>query len=158
MNRTLRTVIGIVAVVSISVMGLTSCVETDSDADWWGGPPSGWETFNDPRLGGCWILVQYNSDPVDQYVTDYMYFDGNGYGYYYYYDSGYMERERLRYWSQESYTGTSSYQINIQYEYSSPMTCNYWFTHGDNTLWMQMRTGGGRVQTYVYDRIDYIPW
>lgn len=42
--------------------GLSSCV-VDGD-DWWGGPPAGWDTFNDSRLTGYWGLVQYNSDPV----------------------------------------------------------------------------------------------
>ena len=156
MKRILRTVAGIVAVVALSVTGLTSCI--NAEGDWWGGPPTGWDTFNDSRLGGYWMLVQYNSDPVYQSDANYLYFNGNGYGYYYYLDNGYREREQLRYWCQGSNTGTSNYQINIQYEYSSPLTTNYWFTHGNNTLWMQWRTSGGRVQTYVYDRINYAPW
>lgn len=48
--------------------------------------------------------------------------------------------------------------LRIQYEYSSPVTMNYWFTHGGNTMWMQWRTGNGAVQTYVYDRMDRAPW
>ena len=76
----------------------------------------------------------------------------------YYLDNGYREREQLRYWSQQSNSGASNCQINIQYQYSSPLTTSYWFTHGGNTLWMQWQTSGGRVQTYVYDRIDRAPW
>ena len=68
------------------------------------------------------------------------------------------ETEQLRYWCQDAVSGASNYQINIQYEYSSPQTTSYWFTHGNNTLWMQWTTGGGRVQTYVYDRIYSAPW
>ncbi len=62
--------------------GLSSCV-VDGD-DWWGGPPAGWDTFNDSRLTGYWGLVQYNSDPVGAGDANYLYFNGNGRGYYYY--------------------------------------------------------------------------
>lgn len=156
MKKTLRDVMMLAAAVLLSATALTGC--TDPDDDWWGGPPSGWDTLNDGRLAGYWMLVQYNSEPVSAAEANYMYFNGNGSGYYYYLDNGYREREQLRYWSQYSNSGTSDYQINIQYEYSSPLTTNYWFTHGNNTLWMQWRTSGGRVQTYVYDRIDRAPW
>ncbi len=136
--------------------GLSSCV-VDGD-DWWGGPPAGWDTFNDSRLAGYWGLVQYNSDPVGAGDANYLYFNGNGRGYYYYLQGGREYTERTVYYSQDSNTGTSNYQINIQYEYSSPVTMNYWFTHGGNTMWMQWRTGNGAVQTYVYDRMDRAPW
>ena len=33
----------------------------------------------------------------------------------------------------------------------------YWFTDGGNTLWSQWQTGNGRVMTYLYDRVSYIP-
>ena len=55
-------------------------------------------------------------------------------------------------------SGASRFQINIQYEYDSPITTSYWFTHGNNTLWLQWQTSGGRVQTYVYDRVRSAPW
>lgn len=139
----------------IATVSLTSC---DNGDTWWGAPPYGWDTFNDTRLGGYWQLVQYNSDPVAVGSANYMYFNGNGYGIYYYRDNGYRESERIRYWSQDAVYGASNYQINIQYEFSSPLTCSYWFTHGNNTLWMQWQTGGGRVQTYVYDRVPGAPW
>lgn len=135
---------------------LTSCI--DNDGPWWDEPGYGWDSFNDQRLEGYWKLVQYNSDPVSDGAANYMYFNGDGSGYYYYLDNGYRERERLRYWSQDSGNGASRYQINIQYEYSSPLTTSYWFTHSNNTLWLQWQTSGGRVQTYVYDRINYAPW
>lgn len=136
--------------------GLTSCVGDDDG--WWGGPPTGWDTFNDTRLSGYWALVQYNSDPVDADDANYLYFNGNGRGLYYYLQGGRRYTEQTVYYSQDSNTGTSRYQINIQYEYSSPVTMNYWFTHSGNTMWMQWRTGNGAVQTYVYDRIQYAPW
>lgn len=134
---------------------LSSCVvETD---DWWSGPPSGWNTFNDTRLAGHWQLVQYNSDPVYDNDANYLYFNGNGAGLYYYLINGYRQTESIRYWSQNSNSGTSNYQINIQYEFDSPVTENYWFTHNGNTLWFQWRTSRG-VQTSVYDRIPRAPW
>lgn len=140
-------------VLSVTLLPLLSGCTVESN--WWSDPGSGWG-YNDPRLAGNWVLVQYNSDNVAPGQANYLQFDGRGYGYYFYYDRGYLDRERLRYWCQNSVSGTSYYQINIQYEYSNPLTTNYWFTHGNNTLWMQWRAGG-TVQTYVYDRIDYIP-
>lgn len=155
MKRNLRKYLGLAVVALMALTGMTSCVDTDST--WWGDPGYGWN-FNDQRLNGYWQLVQYNSDPVPAGGANFLYFNGNGMGYYYYLENGYRERERLRYWCQDSNSGASRYQINIQYEYSSPLTTSYWFTHGENTLWMQWQTGGGRVQTYVYDRIDRAPW
>lgn len=134
--------------------GLTSC----GDDDWWGGPPDGWDTFNDTRLEGYWRLVQSNSEDVSLSDTNYLYFNGNGRGEYYYLRNGIQNVENTVYYSQDSNSGTSNYQINIQYQYSNPVTMNYWFTHGGSTLWMQWRTGNGAVQTYVYDRINRAPW
>lgn len=141
---------------AISMLSLTSC--DIEEEPWWDNPPYGWESYLDTRLCGYWKLVQCNSDPVSKYETNYMYFNGNGSGYFYYFDNGYRERERLRYFCQDSGNGASNYQINIQYEFSSPITTSYWFTHGQNTLWLQWQTYGGYVQTYVYDRINYAPW
>jgi hypothetical protein len=157
MNRRLLHVLGCVGVALVSMISLTGCV--DDDGIWWDNPPYGWDdSFQDRRLTGYWKLVQANSDEVYDNETNYLYFNGNGLGYYYYLDNGYEERERLRYYCQDSNIGASNYQINIQYEYSSPLTTSYWFTHGNNTLWMQWQTGGGRVQTYVYDRVNGVDW
>ena len=103
----------------------------------------------------CAGLTSCVSDDGD---WNYLYFNGNGRGYYYYLQGGREYTERTVYYSQDSNTGTSRYQINIQYEYSSPVTMNYWFTHGGDTMWMQWRTGNGAVQTYVYDRMNRAPW
>lgn len=156
MKKTLLKSIVAVALFLLASVSLTSCY-SDDDSLWWGSPGYGWN-FTDSRLNGYWALVQYNSDPVTPADANYMYFNGNGYGYYYYLDNGYREREQLRYWCQDSNSGASNYQINIQYQYSNPLTTSYWFTHGNNTLWMQWQTAGGRVQTYVYDRIPGAPW
>ncbi len=140
---------------AVLAITLSSCIiEPD---EWWSGPPTGWNTFNDTRLTGHWQLVQYNSEPVYTNDANYLYFNGNGAGLYYYLINGYRQVESIRYWSQNSNSGTSYYQINIQYEYDSPVTENYWFTHGGNTLWFQWRTSQG-VQTSVYDRIPRAPW
>lgn len=144
------------ALVIMALTTLSSC--TDDDGPWWDNPSYGWDTFSDPRLEGYWQLVQFNSDAVSPGAANFMYFNGDGRGYYYYFDNGIRQTERLRYWCQDSYSGASNYQINIQYQYSSPLTTSYWFTHGNNTLWMQWQTAGGRVQTYVYDRINTAPW
>lgn len=138
-------------------IGLSSCyVEVDSD--WWDGPPAGWNTINDRRLAGYWVLVQYNSDPVTAINANYLYFNGSGRGRYYYQQNGIKEIESTVYYSQNSNSGTSNYQLNLQYQFSSPLTLNYWFTHNGNTLWMQWRTKAGYVETYVYDRVQSAPW
>ena len=41
---------GLVLMCGLLCAGLTSCVS--DDGDWWGGPPAGWNTFNDTRLEG----------------------------------------------------------------------------------------------------------
>lgn len=137
-------------------VGMTSC-DID-DGTWWGGPPMGWDTFNDTRLEGYWGLVQADSYEVDPDDANYLYFNGRGRGLYYYLQAGRRYTEQTVYYSQDSNTGTSDYQINIQYEYSSPVTMNYWFSHGGETLWMQWRSGNGAVHTYVYDRMNRAPW
>ncbi len=120
-------------------------------------PPYGWnDTFYDQDLTGCWQLYQVNSQYVRGDEVNYMEFYGNGRGRYYYYSRGYLEDENLAYWCQRSVNGTSALQINIQYEYDSPSTMNYWFSDAD-TLWMQWRNSYG-VQTYVYKYINHIPW
>lgn len=142
----------ILALGFIAVM--TSC---DSDDDYWYGP-SGWESFNDSRLYGTWMLVQYNSEPVTAGDVNYMQFNGNGYGRYFYLEGGQRYTEQIQYWCQNSVSGASNYQINVRYASGSLSTMSYWFTHGNNTLWLQWQTGGGRVQTYVYDRVSGVPW
>lgn len=140
--------------------GLTSC-DDDPWYDDWGGnyyPPNGWnDTFYDSRLNGYWELIQYNSYPVHPDDANWFYFHGNGRGQYFYLQNGDEYTQRMRYWCQYSNTGTSRYQINIQYEDGSAETTNYWFPD-NNTLMMQWMTAGGRTETYVYDRVGYAPW
>ena len=133
---------------------LPSC----GDINYWDPePPGGWDdTFYDNDLVGCWQLYQVNSEYVRGDQVNYMYFNGDGRGTYFYYDHGSQETERLAYWCQRSVSGTSTLQINIQYEYGSPSTMNYWFSDSD-TLWMQWRNSYG-VQTYVYKYISRVPW
>lgn len=133
---------------------LPSC----GDINYWNPEPPGdfHNTFYDQNLNGCWQLYQVNSDYVRGDEVNYMYFNGDGRGTYYYYDRGYQETERLAYWCQRSVSGTSSLQINIQYEYGNPSTMNYWFSDAD-TLWMQWRNSYG-IQTYVYKYINRVPW
>lgn len=156
MGTTPKNLLICTALALLSAMTLTSCV--DNEGVWWDNPPYGWETYNDPRLEGCWKLVQYNSYPVYDHETNYLCFDGYGGGYFYYLDNGYEQRERIRYYCQESYGGASNSQLNIQYEFSSPITTNYWFTNGNNNLWMQWQTYDGHVETYVYDRVNRVLW
>lgn len=156
MKHTLiKKVFGLMMLSILLCAGMTSC---DSDDDWWGNPPAGWNSFSDSRLDGYWGLVQYNSETVTSADANYLYFNGNGRGYYYYLSNGQKYVENMAYYCQNSNTGTSDYQINIRYEYSNPSTMNYWFTNSGNTLWMQWRTGNGAVQTYVYNRMSSAPW
>ena len=113
--------------------------------------------FYDRRLDGSWELVQYNSHPVYDDEVNYLYFAGNGRGTYYYYDRGRMYSMPTYYESQRNYSGMTDYQLNLQYGNDRPVTIDYWFTNGANELWMQWRTGG-RIETYVYDRVRYIPY
>lgn len=133
----------------------TSCIVDDGDG-WYPAPPSGWNYFYDSSLNGSWQLVQANDLPVSQYETNYMYFNGDGRGTYYYYRNGRLFAEDMAYYCQEAYQGASRYQINIQYEYDSPVTMSYWFS--GNTLWLQWTDGYGDVTTYLYRPARYIPY
>ena len=155
MKNTLKK-FAVLSLLILACVGLNSC--DSDDGPWWGPPPYGWDSFQDGRLEGYWQLVQYNTNDVPPSEANYMYFNGNGFGRYYYLDNGYRDSEQIRYYCQDSVNGASDYQINIQYQYSSTTTMNYWFHNGRNTLIMQWRTGGGRVEQYVYDRIPNAPW
>lgn len=140
----------------LPLLALLSLLPSCDDYDWDPVPPYGWNTFNDRNLQGCWILESVNGAPVSGYEVNYLEFYGNTRGMYYYYDNGYETSERIAYWCQPANAGYSRFQINIEYEYDSPATMNYWFTGGGSRLWMQWATGGG-VVTYVY-RPCAAPW
>lgn len=148
----------LVATILISVtslFGLTSC---DSDTVWSPVPPAGWSgAFADSRLTGTWQLVEANGRPVGGYDVNYLSFYGNSRGRYYYYNNGFRDSEEMAYWSQRSTNGASAWQLNLQYQYSSPTTVNYWFSNGGNYLWMQWGTGGG-VVTYIYQLVAAPGW
>ena len=139
-------------VLAVFLLALPSC----GDINYWNPEPPGGDTFYDQNLTGCWQLYQVNSNYVRGDEVNYMYFNGDGRGTYFYYDHGYQETERLAYWCQRAVDGASSLQINIQYEYGSPSTMNYWFSDRE-TLWMQWRNNYG-LQTYVYKYYGRIPW
>lgn len=143
-------------VAAVCAVTLSSCYIDDA---WSPSPPSGWnDTFYDSRLTGYWKLEQVNSTDVDGYEVNYLYFNGSGRGIYYYYDDGQRYMENTAYWCQESVSGTSNYQINLQYETTgSPTTMNYWFTDSNSTLWMQWTNSDG-VQTYLYSYYPSQPW
>ncbi|MBD5217786.1 MAG: hypothetical protein HDS73_04765 [Bacteroidales bacterium] len=132
---------------------MTSC----GDTIWTPGPPPiGWDdTFYDSTLTGRWELISADGMPVDYNSTNWMEFDGYGRGYYTYWNNGRLYSERLGYWCEAPYMGYSSYQINIQYEYSSPVTMDYWFS--GNVLYFRWQTGSGRIVTYAYQRVYTIP-
>lgn len=140
----------------LGCVGLTSCYVDDG---WTPSPPYGWsDTFFDSRLNGYWKLEQVNSQVVEGYEVNFLYFGGNGRGRYYYYDNGQRYWENTAYWCQNSVSGNSNYQINLQYETSgSPSTMNYWFTDSNRTLWMQWVNKQG-VQTYLYSYYPGQPW
>ncbi len=152
-KRLLNALLGLTLVVGMSVL-FTSC---DTDDYWYDGP--GWDngTFYDSDLNGYWMLVQANSVEVTGNERNYLFFNGRGRGTYYFWDNGRRYTEGTYYNCQYSNSGTSDYQINLQYGNGRPTTMNYWFSHGGNTLWLQWRDYG-RVTTYVYDRINGAPW
>lgn len=152
----LKFLLGLTLFVLPSV-AFTSCDDDDDDW-WWNDPGAGW-SFQDSRLRGYWMLVQADSRDVAPLDRNYFYFNGYGEGDYYYMRNGREYDEDTRYWCQNSVSGTSRYQINIQYEYDQPLTCDYWFAEGNNTLFLQWYDSNvGRPVTYVYDRINYEPW
>ena len=109
-------------------------------------------------LTGCVDDDYWPYSPVGPYDTNYMDFYGDGHGRYYYYRNSHPYSEEMAYFCQRSGSTTTNYQINIQYEDGTGSTMAYWFTDGGNTLWLQWQTGNGRVMTYLYDRVSYIPW
>lgn len=143
-------------VMVLSGLTLTSCYV---DSSWSPAPPYGWnDTFYDQRLNGYWELVEVNGRGVGGYDVDFLYFNGYGRGTYFYYYNGRRMWETTAYWCQDAVSGSSYYQINLQYETSgSPTTMNYWFGDRGYTLFMQWRTSYG-VQTYVYRAINGAPW
>ena len=142
----------------ISSTALTSCV---ADDDYWPfSPPPGWGSnyFYDSRLEGSWELTQANSSAVSRYDVNYLEFYGDGRGRYYYYDYGQPESERMGYFCQRSNSITTNYQINVQYENGSASTMAYWFSDGDNSLWLQWKDDRtGQIVTYIYTRTSYVP-
>lgn len=151
-KKLLTLIVGIAMVLGMS-MTLTSC---ESDDYWYDGP--GWDNgFYDRNLTGFWELVQVDSHAAMGYDKNYLFFDGRGYGTYFYWERGSRYEMPTYYDCQYSNSGTSDYQMNLQYGNGYPTTINYWFTNGGLTLWMQWREGG-RVITYVYDRINGAPW
>lgn len=153
MKKLLFRLLAIVMLLAPATM-LTSC----GDTVWYpSGPPAGWDnTFYDNALTGYWQLVSADGMPVTGTATNYMEFSGNGYGYYTYWQNGELYTERMGYWCEAPYGNYSDYQINIQYEYSSPVTMSYWFS-GRNILYMRWVTTGGRIVTYAYQRTYSIP-
>ncbi len=131
--------------VSLSI-GLSSCYV---DASWNPEPPS-YNTFYDSRLNGYWELVSINNRNVYGDAVNYLYFNGDGRGRYYYFNNGIRYWEYTSYWCQQSASGQSNYQVNLQYESSgSPTTMNYWFSNGRRYLTLQWYNSYG-WQTYVY--------
>lgn len=145
----------LVLAILLPAMAVTFSSCTDDDDFWYNGD----DTFHDTRLNGYWQLVQANSETVTGADVNYLYFAGNGTGWYYFMRDGQRYQEQTYYNCQESNSGTSDWQINLQYGSDDPSTINYWFKNGTDTLWMQWRTGNssGPV-TYVYERIDRAPW
>ena len=146
---------------SLLLAGVTSMLSGCVDDDYWPySPPPGWGAnyFYDSRLEGTWELTQADSQPVSRYDTNYMDFYGGGHGRYYYYDRSVPYSEEMAYFCQKSGSNTTNYQINIQYASGEASTMAYWFTEGNSTLWMQWKTNGGRIVTYIYTRVASAPW
>ncbi|MBD5269294.1 MAG: hypothetical protein HDS43_01555 [Bacteroides sp.] len=153
MKRNLRNSLILAAAALLAAPLFTSCVVDDDG--WYPAPPAGWNYFYDDYLNGRWQLVQVDGRPVSTYNTNYMDFYGNGRGTYYYYRNNRLYSEDMAYYCQDTNYGPSGQQINIQYEYDSPVTMYYWFT-GD-TLWLQWSTNSGPV-TYLYRPVNSLPY
>ena len=148
---------GSLLLLCVSLMACVSFTSCDSDGDdWWGTGPYGW-TFDDSRLTGFWQLIDYNGAQISPNEANYLYFNGNGSGTYYYLTGGKEERESLRYWCQDAVSGSTNYQVNIRYQYTSPLTCNYYFSNGNNLLIMTWYANGVQYN-YTYTRIQNAPW
>lgn len=133
-------------------MTFVSCDDWDDDWD----DDYDWDTFNDTRFEGYWVLTSANGQPVTDLDTNWLYFNGNGGGTYYYYSDGYEDSEPIRYNCQESVSGNTYYQINLQYGSGSPTTMNYFFNNR-NVFTLTWMTSSGRIE-YVYTRVDGVPW
>lgn len=156
-KRILLPAFAAIIVTICSCVLFTSC---ENDDYWPYNPPSGWGSnyFFDSRLNGTWQLTQANASEVTLYDTNYMDFYGGGHGRYFYYRNGRPESEEMAYFCQRSGSTTTSYQINVQYEDGGASTMAYWFTDGSDTLWMQWLTTGGKTVTYIYTRVNSVPW
>lgn len=156
-TRYLLSTIGGGMLLAICSLAFTSC---DVEDEWYDGP-SGWgNAFYDSRLEGIWQLVQADGIDVGRYDTNYLDFLGDGRGYYYYYRIGEPYSERMKYYCQESDSPSSRYQINLQYEYSSPVTMSYWFSDSTGrVLWLSWYDNNiDRTVTYLYRPVKGAPW
>ena len=66
MKRRLPRLTALLTVATLCIVALTGC---DGDDYWYSDPPYGWDTVDDPRLDGYWMLVQYNSEPVSSLLV-----------------------------------------------------------------------------------------
>ncbi|MBD5227431.1 MAG: hypothetical protein HDR95_07925 [Bacteroides sp.] len=137
----------------LAITAFTAC---DDDDIWAPLGPSGWN-YQDSRLTGYWQLINVNGSAVGGYESNFLEFFGNGDGEYYYYRNSRPRSERIAYWCQQSNTGYSNYQINIQYESGQASTMNYWFSDSGRTLYMRWNSTNG-VMTYAYARVNGVVW
>lgn len=150
----LRALAALFVCIVVSV-GLTGC---DDDDDWWYSPGPGWTPLNDERFAGYWELATYNGALVAPGDRNYFYFNGYGSGYYYYLQNGQAYRENTKYFVQYSASGDTRYQINIQYQYDNPLTCDYYFNDRNSFTLQWYDRNIGEYVTYVYDRVSRAPW
>ena len=135
----------------IALSGLFTACQTD-----WGGPQN--VNFYDSRLYGYWQLVQINGYAVSGAETNFLYFNGSGNGVYYYFQNSRRYSERMQYWCHQGNAYYSDYELNILYQSSyNPTTMSYWFSNGNNALYMQWYEQG-RPVTYLYTRYPSAPW
>lgn len=145
------------AIASGGSLLLSGCT---SDDYWPYYPPSGWggNYFYDSRLNGDWELTSSSIGEVGTRDRNYMEFFGGGHGRYYYFSNGRLESEEMAYFCQEAQgPGSRLYKINIQYEDGSDATMRYSLSNGNTSLMMQWRASGETI-TYIYSRINTIPW
>lgn len=135
---------------------MTSAMLSSCYTDWGGPQPPA--NFYDSRLTGYWQLVQINGYAVSGMEVNYMYFNGSGRGIYYYFQNNRRYWENMQYWCEDSYSYYSDYTLNILYQSSySPTEMSYWFSNGNNALYMRWYDRGQTV-TYTYTRYPSSPW
>lgn len=150
MKHILRTLV----IASLIVCGASFVTSCDDGGYWW---PDNNNTYLDSNLIGSWQLIQINEMAVTPNETNYLRFFNNGTGYYYYLLNGNKIREQIGWICMAGYNRDT---ISIRYQDGRTATMNYWFSGGNNYLYLNWNTSTQGTITYCYRYVtsDYFPW